>query len=537
MSQIEWLAKAVQNRWVVRAEHTVSVAVLIYGLYYLKKYGFKSILASLFSGGLKIIPGASSKLDNELEKEVTKTVKEMFHKSNKEDEECDASVLQIPKTGVDVDTLLDILKQLKKRDGVASEGKMWAYTYDTNIDQHFELLVKVYEMFAHENALNPVVFPALRKFETEVLAMSANMLGGDSDTVGTMTTGGTESILMALKCYRDLALKERGITHPEVIVPATIHVAFDKAAHYFGLKLVKVPIGSDLRADVKAMEKQINSNTILLVGSAPQYPHGVIDPIEELSTVALKHKLYLHVDSCVGGFILPWIKKLGYDIPNFDFSVPGVTSMSADIHKYGYALKGTSVVLYRNSKIRQHQFFAVTDWCGGLYVSPSMTGTRSGGLVAAAWTCLQRMGEDGYMELAQSLMDTRDYLLEHINEISGFKVLGSPHMSILSFISTDPDVHIFAVADAMEEMFGWHIERQPNPYCIHLSITPPHVNTKGQFIEDLKKSLQEVKENPDRFNGKGSVAMYGMVAKIPAEICDRYVMKFLDKVYKVDEQS
>jgi len=257
-------------------------------------------------------------------------------------------------------------------------------------------------LFFSENALNPTVFPSLRRMETEVVAMTAALLGGDEHTVGNMTSGGTESLLMAVLTAREWGRAHKpDVQAPEMVLPATAHPAFEKAAHYFGVRPVHVPVGPDLRADVERMRAAITPRTVLLVGSAPSYPHGVVDPIVEIAQVAQEHGLLCHVDACVGGFELPFLRRLGYPVPDFDFQVPGVTSMSADLHKYGYAAKGASVVLYRDSALRRHQFFAYTDWPGGVYASATLAGTRPAGPIAAAWAVLHYLGEEGYLALAE----------------------------------------------------------------------------------------------------------------------------------------
>lgn len=314
----------------------------------------------------------------------------------------------------------------------AENGRAFAYTYTTTTDMgdlakclgsayskftesstsdladHDTMLSEVWSTFMHTNALNPMMYPSLRKFETEIISMTAWMLNGDDKSCGALTSGGTESILMAVKAYRDRAKKLRpNITKPNMIVPTTIHPAFEKAGHYFGVELIHIDLEDDMRVNVKLVEKAINRNTILLVGSAPQYCHGVVDPIQKLSDIALSHGLPLHVDACFGGFMLPWLEKLGYDIPTFDFRIPGVTSMSADVHKYGYSSKGASVILYRNEELRSHQYFAYGSWPGGLFGSPSLTGSRPGGMIAAAWAAL--VGED-YRRISTNAMKSDHHM-------------------------------------------------------------------------------------------------------------------------------
>jgi sphinganine-1-phosphate aldolase len=286
----------------------------------------------------------------------------------------------------------------------------------------------------HTNALNPTAFPSLLLYETEVVSMCADLLHGDGLVAGSMTSGGTESVLMAFKVYRDLARKERPwITEPEVVAPVSIHPAIEKAAHYFGFTIKHVPLTGDFKADVAAMARAINSNTIALTASAPQYVHCVIDPITEIGALALKHNLPLHVDACFGGFMLPFTEALGHATEPWDFRVPGVTSISADLHKYGYAPKGCSVVLYRNAYYRSFQYFAYSTWPGGLFCSPSICGTRPGPNIAAAWATLKIIGRSGYEDLTRKLMATAAEMMSGINSIDGLTVMGNPQMAAFAF--------------------------------------------------------------------------------------------------------
>lgn len=278
--------------------------------------------------------------------------------------------------GLSHEDVLSRMREMRAEDARWQEGRTWSLVYNAGEDIR-RLVAEAYTEFMSENGLSPLAFPSLRRFESEVLAIGAELFHGDT-AAGTLTSGGTESILMAVKTARDLARAERGITEPEMVLPASVHPAFQKAAHYFGVKAVNVPLGPDFRADVEAMRAAVGPRTVLVVGSAPAYPQGVVDPIRELAAMAQEKGVLFHVDACLGGFLLPFAKKLGHAIPDFDFAVPGVTSLSADLHKYGYAAKGASLVLYRTPELRRHQFFTYADWSGGIYASPSMAGTRPG---------------------------------------------------------------------------------------------------------------------------------------------------------------
>ena len=397
-------------------------------------------------------------------------------------------MLRLPSQGVPSEVVLERMRELRERDANWRAGKTWSLVYHAG-DQVTELLKEAYAMFFSENGLNPMAFPSLKTFEAEAVAMAAGLLGGDEDTAGSMTSGGTESILMAVKTAREWArAKEPAITAPEMVLPVTAHPAFQKAAHYFGVRPVHIPVLSDYRADVKAARGAITPNTILMVGSAPSYPQGVVDPVVDLAQIASENDLLFHVDACVGGFMLPFVRKLGYPVPDFDFGVPGVTSVSVDLHKYAYAAKGASVILYRDKALRRHQFFISTDWSGGIYASPTMTGTRPGGSIAAAWAVMNHLGEAGYLAIADTVMKTVTKLREGIGAIEGISILGDPAMSILAIGSSR--LNVYEVGDELT-MRGWHMDRQQYPPSLHLTVTHAHAQVADQFLHDLEQSVTQ----------------------------------------------
>jgi glutamate/tyrosine decarboxylase-like PLP-dependent enzyme len=406
-------------------------------------------------------------------------------------------------------------------------------------EEHHEFLKRAHNLFFSENALNPMAFKSLKRMETEVIDMTASLLHGDEHTAGTMTSGGTESILLAVKCYRDLARKKKPwILRPEIVAPQSIHVAFDKAAHAFGLRLKKVPLGPDYRVDVRRLHKAISRNTIMIAASAPQYAHGVLDPIEEIASIAEARSIPFHVDACFGGFILPWLEKLGYPIAPFDFRIPGVTSISSDIHKYGYAPKGCSTILYRNMDYLKHQFFAVTDWPGGIYVSPTLPGSRPGSAIASAWASLMALGETGFMQLAHDAIKTTEELRYGIEAIAEFEIVGSPECTIVSY-TTSPgieDFSIYGIADFMETQ-GWGVDRQQLPPCIHCSVNAFNANQVRPYLDDLRRAVAYCRSNPGT-DDAGNAAMYGMMAKLPSRRFVKYsVLRVMELMYapgKVD---
>lgn len=439
--------------------------------------------------------------------------------------------VSFPKKGQSADSVIQELKEAKTNDVDWKRGRAFSLVYPVS-DEHHEFVKKAHNEFFSENGLNPMAFQSLRKFEHETVRMCSDIFHGDRNTVGIVTSGGTESLLMMLKTYRDKARKTKPwILKPEIIIPESAHSAIDKGAHYFDLKVRHAPVGSDYRVDVKAVKNLINRNTILIVGSAPQYPQGVVDPIAQLGDLAAKHGIPLHVDACIGGFVLPFMEKLGIPVPAFDFRIPGVTSISADIHKYGYSAKGASILLYRSMNTMKYQFFVYTEWKGGgIYASPSFPGTRPGGPIAAAWATMKKLGEEGYLELTKKLIETRDYLLKEVEKIPELEILVHPDSTLLAFGSKDKNVGVYAVADQMQEK-GWYIDRQQTPESVHMTLSPIHHQYKEEFIQDLRLAVKTVKENP-QLNTTGQAAMYGMMAKIPFRgMIKSSVSAIMEKMY------
>ena len=426
----------------------------------------------------------------------------------------------IPEAGRERDDILAEMEEMK-----ALEEARWGAGYASGSvyhgdKEHIEFLNKVYAINSQSNPLHADLWPSAIKFESEIVSMTANMLGAaqsgaepgtPEEICGTVSSGGTESIELAMKAYRDRARDKKGITKPEMIVPTTAHAAFDKAAQYFCIDIIRIPVGDDFRADVAATEKAITDNTIVIVGSAPQFPHGVIDPIEELSELARARGIGFHTDACLGGFVLPWAEKLGYDVPPFDFRLPGVTSMSADTHKFGYAAKGTSVVLYRGHELRHYQYFTTTEWPGGLYCSPSFAGSRPGALSAACWAAMVSIGEQGYLENTRRILETAAKIRREVAEIPELQLFGDS-LFVIAFGSKELD--IYKVMDAMTER-GWSLNGLHKPACLHLCTTLRHTQpgVAERFIEDLKASVAYVKTNPSMEGGMAPI--YGMANTLP----------------------
>ncbi|MCB9232675.1 MAG: aspartate aminotransferase family protein [Bacteroidia bacterium] len=404
------------------------------------------------------------------------------------------NTISFPKAGLDKETLLQKMTERRANDTHWQTGKAFALVYHPGKERS-EAIKAAYDMFFSENALNPTAFPSLRQFEAEVIAMTADLFHGDENTCGSLSSGGTESILLAVKTAREWGKKKMKIAHPEILIPETAHPAFYKAGYYFGVKVTKIPVREDFRVDMEAMKAAVSENTVLLVGSAPSYPHGVIDPISELSDLAVEKGLLLHVDACIGGFMTPFAKKLGWPIPDWDFSLPGVTSISADVHKYGYAAKGASTILYRNHELRKHQFYVITDWSGGIYGSPTMLGTRPGGAIAAAWAALMTIGEAGYLEMAARTLKATQMLQEGIAAHPELKIIGQPDVSLFAFGNSEEgkNIDIYALADELSKM-GWSFDRNAVPISIHITVNQIHLEVVSDFLADLKTALDKVKK-------------------------------------------
>jgi glutamate/tyrosine decarboxylase-like PLP-dependent enzyme len=446
----------------------------------------------------------------------------------------------IPEKGRNQNDILEELATMAQEENAKWKTGQVSGTFYHAGEAHKAFLNTVFALFSHTNTIQFDLCPSMFKMESEIIAMTANMLNADAakthnpqdQVCGTVTSGGTESILMAMKAYRDWGRKEKGITAPEIIMPHTAHPAFDKSAEYFGIKMVHIPVSEpDFRVDPGAVEAQINKNTVAIVGSAGNYPYGLIDRLEKLSAVALKHNVGMHVDGCLGGFIFPWLEKLGYDIPPFDFRLPGVTSMSADTHKFGFALKGTSVVLYRNNIFRRHQYFSIPDWPGGLYASPTAAGSRSGGLTAATWAALVYLGEEGYLNAARSIMGVADRIKTGIEAIAELTLIGDPTF-VISFRSEELDV--FHINDFMKAK-GWRFNVLQLPPALHFCVTMPQTfseNVAERFLDDLDAGVDYAKSNAGTV--AETTALYGLAGTLEGnQQVTEMVFGLFDHLYSV----
>lgn len=403
-------------------------------------------------------------------------------------------------------------------------------------DELVHLQSLAFEKFCVANQLHPDVFPAVRKMESEVVSMTLNLFNAPQDTgCGTTSSGGTESLLLACLSAKMFAYHHRGVTKPEMIIPITAHAGFDKAAYYFGIKLHHVKLDPlTFKVDLKQVEKFINKNTVLLVGSAPNFPHGIVDDIQGLGDLAIRYKIPLHVDCCLGSFIVAFMNKAGFDdLPPFDFRVPGVTSISCDTHKYGFAPKGSSVIMYRNSDLRMHQYYVSTEWTGGLYGSPTLAGSRPGALVVGCWATMVRIGQKGYTDSCKEIVDAARHLKTAIQqEIPSLKVLGNPICSVVSFTSDELD--IYELGDKLAKK-GWHLSSLQKPPALHLAVTKPSATSIDELVATLKDLVAEFKCDPNaKPSTDGTSALYGVAGSVKTTgVADRLIVGFLDTLYKL----
>jgi len=406
--------------------------------------------------------------------------------------------MEIPKRGWSREQVFEQLERFREHDTPWREGRTWAYVYDPG--REAEGVIKdAFASYLSENGLDPTAFPSALQMENEVVSMAVGHVNGGPDAVGNFTSGGTESIMLAVKAARDWARVHRcDVGEPEMVLPETAHAAFQKAGAYLGVRPVIVPVDREsFRADVGAVRGAITDDTVLLVGSAISYAHGVVDPIRDLGQVALERDLLLHVDGCMGGFLLPYFERLGAPIPDFDFRVPGVTSISMDLHKYAFAAKGASTILYRDKQLRKYQMYACSNWTGYTVINPTVQSTKSAGPIAAAWAALHFIGDDGYLEITRTVKQATERIVAAVEAAPDFRMLGRPDMNLLSFASDS--VSVFHIADEMKER-NWYVQPQlaygSSPENIHLSINPESVRWVDAMLADLHECTEKARLLP-----------------------------------------
>ncbi|MFF5080296.1 pyridoxal phosphate-dependent decarboxylase family protein [Actinoplanes sp. NPDC000266] len=397
----------------------------------------------------------------------------------------------LPDKGVPGDQILAELQQLRSADLPTHGGRLFAYVYDPALDGLDDLARAAYAISAHVNGLDPTAFPSLLAMENALVGAAAGLLGGDEQTVGSVTSGGTESLILAVKAARD---SRPDLATPRLVIPSTAHAAFAKAAHYLRVALDVVPVGDDLRADPAALAAAIGPDTVLVAASAPSYAHGVVDPIPRIAAVCAERGVRFHVDACFGGWVLPYLRRLGADLPPFDFSVHGVTSISVDLHKYAYAPKGVSILLHRDETLRLPQYFAYAGWPGYTMINPIISSTRSGGPIAAALATLRHIGDAGYLELAGRTREAVKLLADAVTATPGLRLFAPPETSVVCLTSDEGGggVDLFVLADELAAR-GWHTQPQMAyagmPPTIHLTVTASVRATAPEFAGDLADAV------------------------------------------------
>ncbi|WP_052409449.1 aminotransferase class V-fold PLP-dependent enzyme [Paraburkholderia oxyphila] len=417
-----------------------------------------------------------------------------------------------PEAGLEKSEILEQLRFMSEHeDKVWEEGKVSGSLYNGE-HEHYRFLNECFGFFSHTNVLQRDICPSMNRFEAEIISMTLEMLNGEAvkestpnySACGVLGSGGTESILNAMLGYREKARIERKITKPNIIWPVSAHPAFIKAAHLFSIEVISAPLNEDTTVDLDFVRDSINENTIAIIGSATNYPYGTVDNIPELSQIAVEKNVWLHVDGCLGGWILPWGQQLGFpNIPVFDFRLPGVTSISADTHKYGYGLKGTSVLAWRDASFRRYQYCIVPDWTGGKYFSPGMAGSRSGGLIAATWASLRHLGKKGYLERARRIFETSVAMQKVVSAHPELQLMGNP---TFCFSFNSPEFNIYHVNDFMIKQ-GWRLNGQQNPDAIHMCVTGPQTldGVIERFAADLGGAVAYAKGAHSRNPQSGGI--------------------------------
>jgi len=395
----------------------------------------------------------------------------------------------LPERGLDASTVFETLEGLRRNDVRWREGRAFSLAYNAG-PEALAVAEEAYRRFSGENALNTGAFPSLRQIQADVVDMTKPWLGASNEGAGFMTSGGTESILMAVKSARDRLAQERKIVKPNMVLPTSAHAAFDKAGAYFGVELRRVDVLDDWRADVSAMRRVVDDHTVLVVGSAPQYPQGVVDDIPAIASLAAEHGANCHVDACMGGVTLAYLERLGEPIKPWNLKVPGVSSISVDLHKFGYTSKGASVIMYANKHLRSFQGFVTDKWLGGLYGSSGVLGTKSGGSMASAWAVMNFLGDDGYLRLTKQAREATLQLAKIIGESEHLVLRAEPETTLLCFGAREPArLSVFGVADELNRL-GWYVDRQSPPDSLHCTVNAIHHDKIQLFSEALTSATQ-----------------------------------------------
>lgn len=506
----------------------VEDSLIKYGMFRTLQFAYKRFMASLFSFllGLPLIRGMVSRqvtsILSKIEANIIERGPEIPEHHN------------LPKKGFSPREIKQTLTKLNAmKHSNWESGRLSGAVYHGG-EELRKLQTDVYGMYTFANQLHPDCFPAVRRMEAEVVSMVLDLYNGPPGSCGTTSSGGTESLLLASLAAREYARETRGLTEFEIIAPITVHAGFNKAAHYFNMKLIHAPLDpKTMKVDLKAVRSLIGPNTVLLVGSTPNYAHGIMDDIEGLGEIAQENAIPLHVDACLGSFIVPFLEEIYFaKVPEFDFRVPGVTSISCDTHKYGFTPKGSSVIMYRSADLRKYQYFVSTDWIGGLYASPTLAGSRPGALIAGCWASMQYMGRDGYRESAKSIVFTARKLRLGIEKMSDYYfIYGDPQGSVVAFGS-----HKLSVYDLNDELTrrGWHLAALQNPPALHMAATELTKLSADDLLKDLADLGQKLlAKGSNAADAEGTKALYGVAGSIrTSSVASKLAEGFIDFLYK-----
>jgi sphinganine-1-phosphate aldolase len=441
---------------------------------------------------------------------------------------------RLPEAGTPREVVLEQLAAMAQAEDSTWETGKCSGTMYCGDHEHYDFINQAFSRFSHVNALQRDMCPSATKFESEIIAMTLDLLGaprgGDAQPVGLVTTGGTNSIVHAVLAYREHAASRTRT--PNLIKPETAHPAFDKACHLFGVELRRAPVDPvTTEVDLDWVAEHIDDDTVALVGSACNYGYGTIDPIEALGELAIARGIGLHVDGCLGGFILPFGRELGYDLPAFDLSVPGVTSMSADTHKYGYGLKGSSVLCFNDKALRNSQYFFQTSWSGGKYCTPGIEGSRSGGLLASTWAAMVQLGREGYRKYAEAIFATSARMQAAVASHGELRILGRPSF-LFSFTSDAFDIYL--VNDFLRTR-GWRLNGQQYPNALHMAVTRPQTQAgvADAWAVDLADAVDYARTHAESQPRSGSI--YGGVIGGLTDEADEFIRAVMTDM--MDQQS
>lgn len=489
-------------------------------------------IVKFFSSIFMALPFVKKQVDSELKKTIDTIDKSIILNDEKLKQ-----FPRLPTRGLSHAEILQELDNLQNlKHSAWDKGRVSGAVYHGG-DELLELQSDAYNKYSIANQLHPDVFPGVRKMESEVVSMVLKIFNAPDTGCGSTTSGGTESLLLTGLAAREYGKRHKGITKPEVIAPITVHAGIEKACYYFGMTLHKVDLGSDYKVDLKKVKKLINKNTVLLVGSAPNYPHGIVDDIEGLSKLAIKYNIPLHVDACLGSFIMGFLEKtdIHESLPWFDFRVPGVTSISCDTHKYGFAPKGSSVIMYRHKELRECQYYISSDWTGGMYGSPTLAGSRPGALTVGCWATLVNIGEEGYLNYCKEIVTASMKLKSALNSneilTKNLEVIGDPLGSVISF-KAKGDFSIYGLSDKLTSK-GWHFATLQNPAALHFALTWLTVPIIEELIEDLVACTEEIANSTEKIKSD-TASLYGVAGNVStAGVADKIIVAFLDALYKL----